>query len=74
MSSPIFQALGKGMPQGGGPMQMIQEFQRFRQEMQGKNPTEELNKLLQSGKISQEHLDRAQQMMPLAQQLLGGQM
>ncbi len=72
MSSPVFGAMGKGMQ--GGPMQIIQEFQRFRQQMQGKNPTEELNKLLQSGKISQEHLNQAQQMAPLVQQLLNGKM
>lgn len=71
MSSPVSKAMGKGM-QGRNPMQIVQEFQKFRQEMQGKNPTEELNKLLQSGKISQEHLNQAQQMAPLVQQLLKG--
>jgi predicted RNA-binding protein associated with RNAse of E/G family len=30
--------------------------------MYGKNPNEEIQKLLQSGKISQEQLNRAQQM------------
>lgn len=53
---------------GGGPMNMVQQFQRFRQEMQGKNPQEEINKLLQSGKISQQQLNQAQQM---AQQFKG---
>jgi hypothetical protein len=61
--------LGGGMPgMGGGPMNMVQQFQRFRQEMQGKNPQEEINKLLQSGKISQQQLNQAQQM---AQQFKG---
>lgn len=73
MSSPFFGAMGKGT-QGSNLMQIVQEFQRFREQMQGKNPTEELNKLLQSGKISQEHLNQAQQMAPLVQQLLSGKM
>lgn len=72
MSSPVFGAMGGMSPQAGGPFQMVQQFQRFMQEMKGKNPQEEINKLLQSGKISQQHLDQAQQMVPLAQQLLGG--
>ena len=69
MGNPLFNMLGGGMPgMGGGPMKMVQQFQRFRQEMQGKNPQEEINKLLQSGKISQQQLNQAQQM---AQQFKG---
>jgi hypothetical protein len=30
--------------------------------MSGKNPNEEINKLLQSGRITQTHLNQAQQM------------
>lgn len=65
-----------GMPAQGGNRftQMFNEFKRFRQEMQGKNPQEELNKLLQSGKISQQHIDQAQQMAPLVQNLFKGLM
>lgn len=73
MSSPVFGAMGGGMPQGG-PMQIFNEFKKFRQEMQGKNPTEELNKLLQSGKVSQQQLNQAQQMAPLMQNLFKGLM
>lgn len=69
MGNPLFDMLGGNRPgMGGGPMNMIQQFQRFRQEMQGKNPQEEINKLLQSGKISQQQLNQAQQM---AQQFRG---
>lgn len=67
MGNPLFDMLG-GNRMGGGPMNMVQQFQRFRQEMQGKNPQEEINKLLQSGKISQQQLNQAQQM---AQQFRG---
>ncbi|MEE1032816.1 MAG: hypothetical protein U0L12_11865 [Ruminococcus sp.] len=41
---------------------IVQQFQNFRQQMQGKNPTEEINKLLQSGQISQQQLNQVQQM------------
>lgn len=63
MSSPIFNAMGGN--QGGN---MMQQFQRFMQEMKGKNPQEEINKLLQSGKVSQQQLNQVQQQ---AQQMQG---
>lgn len=68
MSNPLFGALGGGMSQGNNPMNMMQQFQKFMGEMKGKNPTEELNKLLQSGKVNQQQLNQAQQM---AQQMQG---
>ena len=58
MSNPIFDAFGGGMPQNN----MITQFQQFKQQMQGKNPHEEINKLLQSGAINQQQLNQAQQM------------
>lgn len=68
MSNPLFNALGGGMPQGNNSKNMMQQFQKFMGEMKGKNPTEELNKLLQSGKVNQQQLNQAQQM---AQQMQG---
>ena len=62
MSNPLFQALG------GNQNKMMSDFQSFVKQMQGKNPTEEIAKLLQSGQISQAQLNQAQQM---AQQLSG---
>lgn len=47
---------------------MLQQFQQFKKQMQGVNPQEEVQKLLQSGKISQAQLDKVQQM---AQQMQG---
>lgn len=55
--NPIFDALG-GKPNNN----MLQQFQAFKEQMQGKNPHEEINKLLQSGAISQEQLNQVQQM------------
>lgn len=31
MSNPLFNVLGGGIPQGNGPMQMIQQFMQFKQ-------------------------------------------
>lgn len=62
MSNPLFQALGGRQP---NPMA---DFQKFMQQMQGKNPNEEIARLLQSGRISQQQLNQAQQM---AQQFAG---
>lgn len=59
--NPLFKELGGKMPQNN-PLNIMQQFNRFKQEMKGKNPTEEINKLLQSGAISQKQLDQAQQM------------
>ena len=67
MNSPIFNALGGGMmPQNN----MIAQFQQFRQQMQGKNPYEEINKLLQSGAVNQQQLNQAQQMAQQFQSIL----
>lgn len=68
MSSPLFKALGNQGTGGNSPMDLMSQFQKFRQEMQGKNPNKEINRLLQSGKISQQQLNQAQQM---ARQLMG---
>ena len=67
MGNPLFNMLGGGMPQN--PMnKMIQDYKKFRQEMQGKNPQEEINKMLQSGKLNQNKLNQIQQK---AQQMQG---
>ncbi len=67
MGNPLFNMLGGGMPQN--PMnKMIQDYKKFRQEMQGKNPQEEINKMLQSGKLNQNQLNQIQQK---AQQMQG---
>lgn len=62
MPNPLFQALG------GSQNNMMADFQRFMQQMQGRNPYQEINHLLQSGRITQQQLNQAQQM---AQQMQG---
>lgn len=67
MPNPLFNALGGNMmPENN----MLAQFQQFRQQMQGKNPHEEINKLLQSGAINQQQLNQAQQMAQQFQSIL----
>lgn len=63
MANPLFEALNGNRMAG-----MLKQFQQFRKEMEGRNPNEEINRLLQSGKINQQQLNQAQQM---AQQMQG---
>ena len=71
MGNPLFNMLGGGMPQN--PMnKMIQDYKKFRQEMQGKNPQEEINKMLQSGKLNQNQLNQIQQKAQQMQELFKG--
>ena len=55
MANPLFNALGGGMPAMPNPMgqfgQMMQQFQQFKANFQG-DPKAEVQKLLQSGKMS----------------------
>ena len=71
MSNPLFNALGGGMPQGNGPMQMMQQFMQFKQNFKG-DPKAEVEKMLQSGKISQQQLNQVQQMAGQLQHMLKG--
>lgn len=62
MSNPLFNALGGAQGQQGGPMNMMQAFQQFMQQNQGKNPNEMIQQMLSSGKLNQQQLNQAQQM------------
>lgn len=44
------------------PMQMIFQFPQFMQQMRGKNPDQLLQQVVQSGRVSQQQLNQAQQM------------
>lgn len=69
--NPLFDQLG-GM-QMPGPMgqfqDMIQKFQQFKANFHG-DPEQEVRKLLQSGKMSQQQLDQLQQAARMMQRLL----
>lgn len=62
MANPLFQALGSANGPQGNPMNMMQAFQQFMQQNQGKNPNEMIQQLLSSGKLNQQQLNQAQQM------------
>ena len=67
MGNPLFNALGGNTMPGNN---ILAQFQQFIKQMQGKNPHEEINKLLQSGAISQQELNQAQQMAQQFQSIL----
>lgn len=57
MSNPLFDMLGAQLPE---PLQIMQQFNQFRQNFHG-NPQEEVQHLLNSGRISQEQYNDAVQ-------------
>lgn len=62
MANLLFQALGGQMPGPMGQFQrMMQQFQQFKAGFQG-DPQQEVQKLLQSGKMSQQQLNQLQAM------------
>lgn len=66
MSNPFMAALG-GTRNDGGFGKMVQAFQQFRASFRG-DPKAEVEKLLQSGQMSQQQLN---QLQALAQQFQG---
>lgn len=61
VSNPFFNALGGGNTPVGRFQQMMQQFNQFRSSFQG-DPKAEVEKLLQSGKMSQQQLNQLQEM------------
>ena len=57
MSNHLFNQLNQN-----SPMSMVQQFNQFRQQMQGVNPQNMVMDMLRSGKINQQQLNQAQQM------------
>lgn len=72
MANPLFQALGGGqMPGPMGQFQnMVQQFRQFQQTFQG-DPKAEVERLVQSGKITQQQLNQLQQAAGIFRQLIG---
>ena len=52
------------------PMQMIQQFNQFRQTFQG-DPRQQVQNLLNSGQMSQEQFNQLSSMAQMFQQLIG---
>lgn len=69
MANPLFTALGGNNANLGGFGQLVQQYKQFRQAFSG-DPRQEVQKLLQSGKITQQQLDTVQGLAQQFQQLL----
>jgi hypothetical protein len=69
MSNPLYTQMGGGMP-NNGMAQMIQRFNQFRQAFSG-DPRQQVQQLLNSGKVSQEQYNQAVQLANQLQRLLG---
>lgn len=61
MANPFFDALGGRNTPIGRFQQMMQQFNQFRSSFQG-DPKAEVEKLLQSGRMSQQQLNQLQEM------------
>lgn len=72
MPNPLFNALGGNrLPAPMGQFQqMMQQFQQFRANFQG-DPKKEVEKLLQSGQISQAQLNQLQAMAQQFRSFMG---
>lgn len=67
MSNPLYSALCNNAPQNNNMMQMVQQFQQFKQTLNG-DPKQIVMNMLSSGQITQTQLNQAQQ---IAGQLRG---
>ena len=71
MNNPFMAALGGGQMPGpmGNFAQMVQQFNQFKANFKG-DPKAEVEKLMQSGKLSQQQLNQLQQMAKQFQSLM----
>ena len=65
MNNPFFGTMGGG----NGFLQMMQQFKQFKETFQG-DPRAEVEKLLQSGRLTQAQLNQLQQMAKQFQSLM----
>ena len=78
MANPMLDMLSRGTPQqfagagnlSGGPMQMMQQFAQFKRMMQGRNPQQMVQNLLQSGQMTQAQFEQLKQQAIELQKIL----
>lgn len=71
MNNPLYQQLGNAVPPGMGNMQnLMQQFNQFKQSFSG-DPRQQVQNMLNSGKINQDDYNRAVQMAQQFQKMLG---
>lgn len=68
MGNPIFQSLANS--QYGNMSSMVQQFNKFKAQFKG-NPQQQVQNLLNSGKVTQEQYDRAVQMANAMRKMIG---
>ena len=64
--NPFFNVMGNHRPK------MMQQFQSFMQQMKGKDPNAIISEMMQSGKITQEQYNQAQQQAKQMQGMFDG--
>ena len=67
MSNPLYQMMGQQMPQNG----LLQRFQQFQQMFRG-DPRQQVQQLLNSGRVSQSQYNQAVQMANQFAKMIGG--
>ena len=78
MSNPMLDMLSRGAQKqftgagnmSGGPMQMMQQFAQFRRMMQGRNPQQMVQNLLESGQMTQAQFEQLKQQASELQKIL----
>ena len=68
MSNPLFNMLGDS--QFGNMSGLVQQFMKFKQSFHG-NPQQQVQELLNSGKVTQEQYNQAVQQAKALQKMLG---
>lgn len=71
--NPILQMLGQSQSRPmttSNPMQMLQQFAQFKQQMHGRDPRAMVEQLLSSGKMTQQQFDQLKQQAQMLQNFL----
>jgi len=66
MNNPLFNMIGNQ----GNPMALLQRFQQFQRSFQG-DPQQQVQQLLNSGRVSQDQYNRAVQMAQQLHRMIG---
>lgn len=69
MPNPIYQQIGNAQP-NNGLAQIMQRFQQFKQTFSG-DPRQQVQNLLNSGKVSQQQYNQAVQIAQQMQRMMG---
>lgn len=70
MANPLFSMFGNQMQSNNGMMGLIQQFMNFKKNFNG-DPRQQVQQLLNSGKVSQEQYNNTVQMARQIQNIMG---